>query len=356
MAAPKNTAARSASAGKRDEYLWDPVREAVRSGTIAPAYLLFGPEELLKREALAVVIEAALAGGPRELNETRLMWKETNAAAVVDLLSTFPMFGERRVVVVKGLDAAKSEQLEPLIAYLERPSPRATLVLEATAVDLRTKLAGAFKKLGTLVKFAPLYANQLPGFVGRRMRERGATIDGQAADLLAETIGADLAALDEAMERLILYVSEPGSGRAPHVRIADVETVVAKTRVHTIFELADALGHRNAKGALGILRGMLDNREQPIAIAAMVARHFRRLWQASDLARQGHAQDEIGRELGMHQFFLGDFLRQAKLFSDADFARLLDRMYQVDRSLKSSSVEPDLHLVSLVLEVCGAGR
>ena len=97
---------------------------------------------------------------------------------------------------------------------------------------------------------------------------------------------------------------------------------------------------------------MLDAREAPIGILAMVARHIRRLWQANDALRRGESENAVGKSLRVHQFFLRDFLRQARMFDDRELARLLERIYQTDRALKSSRASAELHMQQLVLDIC----
>lgn len=320
---------------------------------VKPIYIYVGGDELLKREAVAKATEAALAGGIREFNETKLLWKETDGEGVVNACKTMPMMGGRRVVIVKGIDGIKGKDADVLAAYLADPSPMATLIMEGTTVDQRVKWVLAAKKLGVVEKLDPPYASKLPAWITGRVRTRGAIIEPAAATLLGEVVGTDLAGLDEAIERLILYVSVPGVTSVT-IKLGDVEACVARTRVHSVFELTDALGKRQAGEATAILMAMIEAREAPIAILGMVARHFRRLWEASDAMASGATKEDVGQKLHVSPYFLNDFVRQARLFSDAEYGRLFDRLFQTDRSLKSSRADPELHMLRLVLDVCAA--
>jgi len=323
----------------------------LKAGKILPVYVFAGTEELIKREAVSAVCKAAL-DGPKEFNETRLLWRETSAEQIVDACSILPMMGRRRLVVVSGIEAAKGKQLEPLAAYLADPSPTTTLVLVATKVDMRTAVFKAAKKVGRVETCDPPYANKLPSWIQGRARSRGIRIDGDAAALLGDIIGTDLAALDAALERLTLFVA---TGK-DDIRIDQkaVESCIARTRVHTVFELTDALGRRRLPEAIRILEAMLQAREAPIAIVAMIARHVRRLWLASEALDEGQSPDAIGSSLRIHRFFLKDFLRQARMFRRQEYARLLSRIWQTDKALKSSRAAPEMHMHRLILDLCVA--
>jgi DNA polymerase-3 subunit delta len=331
----------------------DGLKRDLAAGKILPVYVFVGTEELTKREAVDAVCKAAL-DGPRDFNETRLIWKETNGDQIVDACSTLPMMGRRRLVVVSGIEAAKGKQLGPVAKYLANPSPTTTLVLVGSTVDLRGAVYKAAKKVGLVEKCDPPYANKLPSWIQARARSRSIRIDPDAAALLGDIVGTDLAGLDESLERLTLYVSKPDTNT--HITQSDVEACIARTRTHTVFELTDAVGRRQPADAIRILEAMLHAREAPIAIVAMVGRHIRRLWTASEALDAGESTDAIGSSMRIHKFFLRDFLRQARMFHRGEYAWLLSRIYQTDKALKSSRAPSEMHMHRLILELCTSAK
>ena len=323
----------------------------LEQGKVATVYIVAGADELTKRELVAKISKAALTNSPKELNETRLLWRETTADDIVGICRTFPMMGDRRLVVVGGIEQAKAKDLKPFVTYFDDPTPTTTLVLHGTKTDqLKLKAMKLAAKIGHVVKCDVPYANRIPSWIQQRAREKRVRIEPDACSLLADIVGADLAALDAALERLILYTAQ--DGEPGYISLQDVESSVARTRVHTVFELTDALGRRRTADALQIMGAMLDAREAPIGILAMIARHIRRLWQANDALRQGTSEAAIGKSLRIHQYFLRDFLGQARLFNNRELAALLERIYQTDRALKSSRAAAELHMQQLVLDIC----
>lgn len=334
----------------------DTLKKDIAAGKLLPVYVVCGAEELLKREAVAIIGACALENSPKEFNETRLSWKETSADAVADACRTFPMMGPRRLVLVTGIDKAKAADLAPLTEYVKDPSPTTVLVLVGASVDARLGFYRAVKKVGRIMKLEAPYANKIPTWVSGRAREKGVQIEPAATHMLADILGNDLAKLEGALERLILFAANPDEPDRIRITQAHVEQSIARAREHTVFELTDALGRRETEAALRILDAMLQARESEIRIVAMIARHLRRLWQAKDALRAGQSPDDVAASLRVHRFFLRDFLRQADMFSDRDYGRLLDRVHDTDKALKSSRAASDLHMHRLVLDVCaGAG-
>lgn len=326
------------------------LRRDLEAGKIERVYVIAGDEELLKREAIGLIQAAVLKGQDRNFNLDKLNFKEAGADAIVGACRTYSMFGGRRLVIASGMEQMKAKQDGPLLEYLADPAPDATLILTGQSLDMRKKAFKLAAKAGVSLKLSAPYARQLPAWIQTRARIKGAAIEGSAAALLGDTIGTNLAALDEALERLILYVaSNDGPAR---IRQQDVEASVARTREHTVFEIAEALGHRNTAEALRVLDAMIASKEEPIRILAMIARHFRRLWMAAEAMANGASQGDVAAQLKVHKFFLSDFCRQAGLFRSADYERLIEAIYRTDKLLKSSRAPNEMHMHALVLDIC----
>ena len=333
------------------------IDQDIESGNFKPVYVLTGSELLLRREALTALSHAVLAGSPKEFNETRVTFKESSAEVIADACRTFPMMGRRRLVVVSGIDALKAKESEALARYFEDPCDTAVLVLVAETVDLKLKVWKAAQKVGRIEKFEPPYQEKLPAWIEHRAKKKKMKIARDAAAFLGEVIGADLAGLDEALERLYLFCADPNAkGTPPEIALADVEKCIARTRTHTINDLMTAMGRRDAKSAIRVLESMLETKEPPIRILSMIGFRLRKLWEALERQERGENRDAIGRAISTHAYFLDDVLKQSRMFGHREYAELLDRVFETDRLLKSSRLEPDIHLFGLVLEACSPRR
>src|SRR4051812_9711490 len=126
---------------------------AVARGELAPVYCLHGAERFLVDRALAAVRAAGLGGGVAGLNHHVFELKESGIAVAVTAAQTLPMFAKRRLVVGRGVDQLKSEELEPLLPYLADPNPATCLVLTADKIDGRLKPFQVMRKAGYLHEF-----------------------------------------------------------------------------------------------------------------------------------------------------------------------------------------------------------
>jgi DNA polymerase-3 subunit delta len=336
-------------AGTRDSER-DVIAE-VRRGEIAPIYYLFGKERFLVTRAVNAIREAVLEERTKAFNLDVIDCKEAAhpGERIVAAAHTLPMLAKRRLVLAKDADELEAEDFEALAAYAREPSPTTCVLMVAETADQRRKFFIDLKKRGAVVKYDPPYERQLRPWVDGEARRQGVSLEAGAAELLVQVIGADLAQLASALEQLSLY-----AGGRKRITVADVEEVVAETRQHSVFDLANAVGDGDARRALHQLGRMLAAKEAAVKILFMVTRHFRQLYSVRDLDRRGAGREEVAQALGIPPFFVEGLVKQSRRLKAGTLARTFEALYQADRALKGSRLGDELVLERLVLELCGA--
>jgi DNA polymerase III subunit delta len=205
------------------------LREA-ESGSLRPVYLVLGEELYLQRQVLRAIREAALRGGIPGLNEDQVLAQNAKVSQVLGFAKTLPMMSQRRWIEVRQVEHWEgkegkddnqrvSQDFDALAAYAETPMPSSVLVLAGEKLNTRRKLVTIAKKQGFLVECEPLSAREIPDWVRERVEQRAAKISRGCAELLAELIGTDLSQLDDAIERLVLFVGN--RDRGVHLRGED---------------------------------------------------------------------------------------------------------------------------------------
>jgi DNA polymerase-3 subunit delta len=325
---------------------------AIAGGQIDPVYCLHGPERFLVDRCLAALKAAVL--GPSAghgLNHDAFELKEAGLGAALSAAQTLPMFAKRRLVVGRGIDLLKSEELEGLAEYAGDPNPSTCLVLTGDKIDGRLKPFGVLRKAGWLHEFPRLRDRELPAWIAREASARKIALDPDGAQALAEAAGSDLGRLAQALEQLSLYVGAGG-----RIRREEVETLIAETRERGVFELTKAIGDGNVNRSLALLANMLANREPPLRIQFMLVRQLRQIWRAKELVASGTPRMEIAGAVGIAPFFLDDVLLPARRMSEAALERSFRRLYQSDKALKSSRVDPELAITRLIRQLAEDAR
>src|SRR5436190_11292008 len=82
-----------------------------QTGRLRPVYLIAGEERYFRQQVLRAMRDAVVGPGGASLNEDQFVAGEVDARAVLSAARTLPMFGPRRLVVVRDLERweAKSD-------------------------------------------------------------------------------------------------------------------------------------------------------------------------------------------------------------------------------------------------------
>ncbi len=324
----------------------------IARGDLAPIYCLHGSERFLVDRAVAAIRTAVLGsanGAATGFDYDVFDLRETPLVQAIAAARTLPMWSKQRLVIAAGIDGVKAEQLEPLVAYVADPNPRGCLVLVGDKVDGRLRAFLALRKAGFLHEFPRLKDRDLVSWLAGEVRRRRLAIEPGAVQALAEAAGPDLGRVVQALEQVALYAG--GNIKREHV-----EELIPESRERGIFELTRAIGTGDVTLALRLAANMLRNREPALKIQFMLLRQLRQIWRAKDLVAAQVARLEIASAIGIAPFFLDDILIPAGRMSTAALRRSFLHLYQADRSLKSSRIDPDVLVMRLVRHLAEAAN
>jgi DNA polymerase-3 subunit delta len=314
------------------------------AGRLRPAYLLVGPEPLLREDARRAVEHAAFGGAAADFDLDRLDGESCTPAALEDALRALPVLAPRRLVVLRDPEARRRggdallERLERCVAELPDP-PETVLVVVAEKVDGRARWVRAFAGAAARVECeAPRQRRDLVAFVRSEAKRQGVALGAGAAEALAERIGPQLLLLRQEIAKAALFA---GPGRS--VTAAHVGETASDAAEEPIWSLTDAIGEGRAPDALALLARMQGAGAPAPVVLAALANHFRKLARL----REG------GRVPGA-PFAIRKLEEQARRFAPARLRASLRAIHDADERLKGrGQLPPEQALEQLVLSLAG---
>ena len=333
----------------------------VKSRQFDPAYYIHGEDDYQKEAAVTQIAEAAVDAAARQFNLEVRRASELNAESLDILLSTMPMFSERRVVVLQDPGALKKQTRSVLDRYLEAPAPGTTLMMVAAA----GKTDRALISKATELKFDPLTPARVIKFIAHHAREtHGASITPAAAELLHSVVGSDLHELSTEIDKLASYVS---GGEIDETIVGEI---IGVRHGETLGDLMDALVERDAGRALGMLPRLLAQpKTSGVAIVMALANQTLAMsWGRAKLDK-GMSATSLEREyFGLLQsagwlMLPKSYGAAAKTWAQAteDWSadaldRCVEALLAVDMALKETGVASDEQILAgLVLNICASG-
>ncbi len=355
------------------------VTPLIKSRTFPPILLMFGEEDFLLEEAYTTLVAAAVEqNGMEQFNVDNFDGGDITPEALVEVASAFPMMAERRVVAVRHFEKMNvgrgkdAEKKSPLAAYFRNPSPSTVLILVAEADDLnglKSALSNpkqqekAKKKLaavkfpynlllqhGEWIEFAKLRESALPSWAANRFKALGREIAPDACELLVAQAGESLRDLHNEIQKIITFA--PNKDRLTREDIAEV---IGVSKNYNIFELQRAIGERQLSKALEITQRMLVVSRQELMIITMLTRYFMILWKLTEITQQTQSPFEMGKAVGVDQYFITEYLAALRKYSRTAIERAFYALCDADIAIKSSSSEDnDVVIQKMLMRIMAA--
>jgi len=84
----------------------------------------------------------------------------------------------------------------------------------------------------------------------------------------------------------------------------------------------------------------------------MITRQVRLMARAKEMLKQGVSNADVGRKLGIRNFYLKGFFKQVHNFSLAQTEDYITSLFRSDWKLKSSRIKKRLILERLITDLC----
>ena len=333
--------------------------ERLGNGKPVAALLLLGDEPYLRDRCRAELIEKYVPEAARAWAVSRFSAQLGETQAALDQSQTLPMLSPQQLVFLEEAEAIeklgeknREETVEAIAGYLENPAPFTVLVLEASGLDQRMKLA---KLLGEKAVVVDVGASEdaeqriaaAVGLAKALAKEQGIEFEKGAAEDLAEFVSGDLMRLKMEVDKLGTY-----GGERKRVRREDVAALVISEKTTTIWEVADLLATRQPKKALEFLERLLREGEEPPMMVGAMAWMYRKLIEASELRGATNGW-QAARALGMRPEQAEIALQSARKTSRERLLEGLKALQEADDRLKGGAKEPRIVMEFLVAGLAG---
>ncbi len=347
MATSKSPAAATKTAGKSFEWTSQSLETSIRKGEVFPIYYLYGDESFLIEESLKDLETMALGEGLRDFNLNTYYGSEVDASQVRDAVETLPMMSRVRVVILKEAHEFNDKDWEQLMPLINNPVESTAFICVASKVDKRKKYIKRLIEKGVVVEFKRPYDNQVPDWIVSIARKHGLKLSADAVSMMHELVGSNLQDINSEMQKLAQFV-----GEKKNAQLSDVNAVVSRIRVESVFDLTDAIGYNDRPRALFCLANLLENGQSEVGVIALVARHVRILKLVSEGIKDGLSGSRLSQRAGVAPFFLKGYMDQSRYWNERKIDNTFQALLDTDRALKASPVASHIWLENFILQTC----
>jgi len=317
---------------------------SLNRGEVHPIYVIEGSEHFFIDRFLQRILQI-IPSHERDFNSDFLYGNEVQLEAVLQLVKSYPMMAERRLVVVKNANdlfkRMPANLQDDFLHYLKHPNPQTIFVIHLeTKIPKNTRLGKGLHGAGihTLL-FDPLADHQLASWVmGWAKQEYSTNLSEQVAQLLAQLVGNDLKLLSSEIDKICTYTANSEG----EIDLNKVRSIVGSYRGFDVFELKEAINQKKIQEAFFIAERILQQSKSDtgelIRIVAFLYSDFLKLWQIIRLKQASKSDNEIKKALHINSpYYYKRLSADANRYTAEDMMGIFNALLDADRAIKGFS-------------------
>lgn len=357
------------------------LRKDIGDKTFRKVYLLFGDEDYLVRQYRNELIHAVI-GSEDSMNLNIHRSESLDWSVIQDEIMSMPFFAEHRMVVLedtrlfmsrkaaKDAEAADSgessgdEDLAAQVAAFIPKIPDSTVVLFVEqpdekkaggkkgriSVDKRGKLYKAVSKTGLAAEFGSMDTQSLSRWVAGRLAGEKIRITSGAMERFLQMTGNDMSHINTETQKLISYAGEGGV-----IHLNDVEAITSEILEGRVFRMIDLIARHECAAALSLYSDLLQLRESPGMIFALIMKQYDRMMLAKDIMERGGGIPQIMSELKLADWQARQLMGQARYYTLEQVRNLTEECIRIRQLVQSGRMEEQL-ATELVIIKCSSGK
>lgn len=311
---------------------YDSIVRDLRARKFAPVYYLMGDEPYYIDKITDYIADNVLPAEERDFNQTVLFGSDVSAAQIVDVARSYPMMSDLKVVIVK--EAQNLRNTEALEFYMQKPHKSTILVMchKNGTIDRRKKLAALVENVGVLFESKKLRERELPTFIEKYLKGKGASIDPKSQQIIADSVGADLNRLVGELDKLLIALPEEDRRVTPLI----VEQQIGVSKDFNAFELRDAVVNKNVFKANQIVKYFDENPKAGniYSFLPMLFNYFQNLLIAYYCPQKGNPE-ALAKWLELRsQWAAKDYMTGMRNFKGVKVLQIISKIREIDAKSK----------------------
>ena len=232
------------------------LKKQLKEKNIGKLYFFTGSEQYLARYYEKQITEGLLDKDTKTFNYTVYEGKLT-LGELSEAVSVFPVFSDRRIVIVKESTIFKGEvKGQSWNSFFDSLPDYICLIFIQSEVDKRTSLYKALKNKSILVEFNRQKEEALVKWVMKVFSSYKKKINQSDAAYLVGLLDPDMTFMLLEIEKIVQYIGDKDT-----VNSSDILEVVSKSVKSIIFDLTDAVSQHQMAKAIRIVDELLQLKE-----------------------------------------------------------------------------------------------
>lgn len=307
------------------------LQNGLQNKQLPSVFVISGDEPLLSQEATDEIRSAARQLGFNE-RETFHVDGRFDWNTVFNETNSLSLFADKKIIelrIANGKPGDKgSKALCELCEQLNETNLILVILPKLEKSGYQSKWIKTLEANGAHIQVWPVSAQQMPRWIGQRLKQHGISANNEAVRILADRVEGNLLAAMQEIKKLNLLSLE---GTVD----ADImSTVVADSARYNLFSFVDQILEGDAQSAAKALRGLESEGTDPLALLWAITRELRTLNKASQAVAMGESKDWALKNAGVWDKRIPLFRKALSRLSPAHLRMLVHQAGAIDRGVK----------------------
>jgi DNA polymerase III delta subunit len=299
-----------------------------------PLCVFIGSPDRVRRERALTFVLGHFAG--KEHRPLTYSFSEQGRHNITNLLNEISepsLFEPTRYVVIRGIEAAKVVDLEPLTNFLNKKIAGVHLILVGEGFPQSQNFKKALEKLASVLIFDPLKGAELRRWTERELKTAGVS---GATDEMIELALSLAAEEPEAVAALIEKLSLYLDGDTPTSDV--MRKLIPGRSSASDFELADALLSKKRASTEVLIHQLISQGSSPFMLLGLLTKTFVSLYRIRAMLDRGSQPNDIRLALGVSPWLFNRYLPIARTQTLSALSHYCETLLRADFRLKDKSI------------------
>ncbi len=335
------------------EHAFKLFNEDLKKGDFSPVMFFYGQEEYLIEWAVESLVKKYVNPAMKNIDYIKADDDSLSAYDLMEMCDTFSMVSEKRVVWAKNFEPLKSvnpkgfSQIDRdrLLEYVLQPNEGNILVFSIEKLEDKSEFVKELKKKVKTYDFDKLDRAALSAFILKRFKEAKREVGKDIINYIIEESGYfnketeyRLFNLENDIKKILAYRSE--GPLLPE----DIASVLHGDEDTFIFNFLDCITGNRKDTAFSMLDGILTSGGDVFSLVGLLINQFELILDIKELQMEGATPGQIGSTLKIHEFRIKKALGFASKVTVDKIKKILVQLYEIDRNVKTGTLEPRLAL------------
>lgn len=302
------------------------IKSDIKTGSYKRFYLFFGEERFMSIYMKNILVNSLVEKD--DLMNKKIFDESSSLEDILSFCMSYPFMAEKKVAVIfdSGLFSKQSNLADKLTSIPDT----SILIFIESVIDKRNKLYKLVEREGRAKEFTKMNKGYLRTYVRDIVSQKGISIDEDAVDIIIENSSRSMFDIKNELDKVISFCILKGSITAEDCISLESPNIEGK-----VFDMIDALVTGDKKKTIELYQNLLELREPPVKILALIIRQFNIMLQIKMCDFEGKSAE---RTLAMQSWMVSKYRKCSKNYDVNSLEDILERLVSTDYSVKTGMI------------------